>query len=66
MSMLCVPRHGSWFFLLVCHAHGALPARFQQKYMFMVEFLYCAGRGTWSLTFDAFCWPVREFAWSCL
>ena len=35
MSMLCVPRHGSWFFLLVCHAQGALPVRYQQRYMFL-------------------------------
>jgi len=35
MSMLCVPRHGSWFSLLVCHAQGALPVRYQQRYMFL-------------------------------
>jgi len=33
--MLCVPEHGSWFFLLVCHAQGALRVRYQQKYMFL-------------------------------
>ena len=34
MSMLCVSRHGSWLFLLVCHAQGALRVRFQQRFMF--------------------------------
>ena len=35
MSMLCVTRHGSLFFLLVCHAQGAPPVRYQQGYMFV-------------------------------
>ena len=35
MSMLCVPRHGCLVFLLVCHAQGALPVRYQQGYMFV-------------------------------
>jgi len=35
MSMLCVARHGNLSFLLVCHAQGALPVRYQQGYMFV-------------------------------
>jgi len=30
----------------------------------MIEFPYCASCGIWSVSFDAFCYPVHEFDWS--
>ena len=35
MSILCVTRHGSLVFVLVCHAQVALPDRYQQGHMFV-------------------------------
>ena len=44
----------------------SLPAEVHVSKFDIVEFLYCAGYGTWRLLFDVLHGLVRELAGSCL
>jgi len=67
IAVLCVPGYGELVFSFDVRCaectHCSLPAAVVGSSQFdVVEFPYSAGCGTWSVPFDVFRYPVREFA----
>ena len=67
IAVLCVPGYRELGFLLMCDALRVLPDHYPPRRWdlnLIIEFLYDAGCGIWSVLFNAFRYPVHEFDWS--